>query len=114
MPGEVGRKKGPPPAEHFGGPFNNAILPTRRYNFKGIRREKDKMKNRSAPFTRIIQQKGLPVHPTPFGQAFGRTAHKAGVKQDANLPLQKGLLPVRHALFLFKKQGIVPISLSYF
>ena len=114
MSGEVGRKKGPPPAEHFGGPFNNAILPTRRYNFKGIRREKDKMKNRSAPFTRIIQQKGLPVHPTPFGQAFGRTAHKAGVKQDANLPLQNGLLPVRHALFLFKKQGIVPISLSYF
>ncbi len=26
VPGEVGQEKGPPPAEHFGGPLNNTTM----------------------------------------------------------------------------------------
>ena len=54
--GEVRRKMRPPPAEHFSGPFNNTILPTRRHNFKGIRREKDKMKTAPPKYFRC------PIH----------------------------------------------------
>ena len=57
------------------------ISPAARQAFEGNRMESVDVEER--------QNGKRGRHPTPSGQAFERTAHKTGVKQDANIPFSE-------------------------
>lgn len=78
-------------------------------------------------FNNATMKNDLPVRIAIFGVIYREDAIQPHsdkpleglrIKQAANKtqthPFRNGLLSVRHALFLFKKQGGAPISLSYF